>query len=60
MKRARLVLVVAVAAAALGLPAAPALACQPEYCPECSPEAQAVNTAWRKRFGYDLFWCPSS
>lgn len=60
MKRARLLLVAAVAAAALGISAAPARACQPEYCPECSPEAQAVNTLWRKRFGHDLFWCPSS
>lgn len=60
MKRARLIVVVAVAGAALAVPAAPALACQPEYCPECSPEAQAANTLWRKRFGSDLFWCPTS
>lgn len=59
MKRARLVVVVAVAAAALGVSVPPASACQPEYCPECSPEAQAVNTVWRKRFGGDLFYCPS-
>ncbi len=60
MKRARLIVVVAVAAAALGFSAGPAAACQPEYCPECSPEAQAINTMWRKRFGQDLFWRPSS
>lgn len=60
MKRARLFVVAAVAAAALGISAEPAAACQPEYCPECSPEAQAVNTLWRKRFGQDLFWCPYS
>lgn len=58
MKRARSIVVVAVAAAALGLPAAPAAACQPEYCPECS--AEAINTAWRKRFGSNLLWCPHS
>ena len=60
MKRARLIVVVAGAAAALGLSASPAAACQPEYCPECSAEAQAVNTVWKKRFGSDLFWCPHS
>lgn len=60
MKRARSIVVTAAAAAALGLQAAPASACQPEYCPECSTEAQAINIAWRKHFGSDLFWCPYS
>ena len=59
MKRIRKAIVAGSVAAAVWLPAAPASACQPEYCPECSPEAQAANAVWRKRFGSDLFWCTS-
>jgi hypothetical protein len=56
LKRARLFLVAALAAGALGLTASPAAACQPEYCPECGIEP--VDTFWRKHFGHDLSSCP--
>lgn len=47
MKKVRIAVVTAVAAASLGLAAAPASACQPERpCPPCS-----TNPTWNKLMG---------
>lgn len=59
MKRARLFVVTAVAAASLGIAAAPASSCPPDdqmSCPPCGNEK--IDAIWRKITGHDLFSCP--
>ena len=59
MKRLRIALVTAVAAASLGVVAAPASACPPDEqmpCPPCGNEK--IDAIWRKITGHDLFTCP--
>ena len=53
----RFVLVAALAAASLGLAAAPASACQPDVPDGCC-ENHWPNVLWRKYTGSDLYQCP--
>ncbi len=57
MRRIRLLLVAALSAAALAIPAAPASACQPDVEGGCCEDAW-VNVLWRKYTGNNLFHCP--
>lgn len=56
MERIRLLAVAALAAASLGVSAAPAFAtpvCHPDgICPDCNSN-ETVNVVWRKVFGYE-------
>lgn len=54
MKRIRIFVVTALAAASLGLVAAPASACQPDA--NCCTD-NALNERWKKHTGDDLFIC---
>jgi hypothetical protein len=56
MKRIRYIVVIALAAASLGIGAAPASACVSDNGPCC--EDDAPNVLWRKLFGHDLYQCP--
>lgn len=59
MKRLRIALVTAVAAASLGIAAPPASACPPDDqvgCPQC-PNDDKVNALWQKLTGRPLFNC---
>lgn len=57
MKRTRLILVAALAAASLGVGAAPASACDPEVQP-CCPNDDPVNRLYEKLTGEPLIRCP--
>lgn len=58
MKRIRLVVVAALAAASIGVVAAPAsAACDPDGRP-CCPHDNAVDRLWVKLTGEHLFTCP--
>ncbi len=59
MKRLRIALVTAIAAASLGVAAPPASACPPDEqmpCPPC-PGDERVDALWRKITGHNLFVC---
>ena len=58
MKRLRIAVVTALAAASIGFGAAPASAqtCPPEEPPMCCHNS-AVNVLWRKLTGDDLYIC---
>ena len=59
MKRLRIALITAVAAASLGIAAPPASACPPDdsaSCP-CGGEDSKVEALYRKLTGKDLFNC---
>jgi hypothetical protein len=58
MKRFRSIVVVAVAAALLGLGAAPASACQPDAPCPCSEEpTRTLNRIWNDLTGSNLIHC---
>lgn len=58
MKRLRLLVVTALAAASLGIGAAPASACQPDGpCPCSEKPTTTINAAWNKLTGKNLIAC---
>lgn len=57
MRRARYLLVAALAAGSIGFGAAPASACQPDVENGCC-EDHLPNVVWRKYTGHDLYVCP--
>lgn len=58
MKRFRIAVVTAVAAASLGLGAAPASACQPDSpCPCAEEPTRTLNRIWNDLFGKNLVQC---
>ncbi|HYP23810.1 MAG TPA: hypothetical protein VEV43_09565 [Actinomycetota bacterium] len=58
MKRLRLFVVLALAAAPLALGAAPASACQPDGpCPCAEDPTKTINNTWNKLTGDDFIRC---
>lgn len=57
MKRIRIFVVAALAAASLGIAAAPASACDPEMQP-CCPHDNPIDRLWVKLTGEHFFRCP--
>lgn len=56
MKKIRVLAVAAIAAASIGITAAPASACPPDDQVQCCSESNA-NQLWRKLTGNDLYHC---
>lgn len=58
MKQARLIVVAVLAAASLGIGAAPASACQPDGpCPCAEEPTKTINNTWNKLTGDDFIRC---